>query len=502
MIIGMSGRGRRCAMRGCLLLAALFSIGYLGLSQHLDSHGGITVRGSRDLSPAEALTNHLPSQGEFIHILGPNPILRRGGTGAWDEMVIESCDILKNFGTYYYYYHARPLDAKRWPIGWRIGVATAHNPLGPWKKYKGNPILQPGPKGSWDDRGVFSGVVLKQGPHKYCMFFGGGGQYRLKEPCCEIGLATAKSPFGHWQQYSGNPIIKHFGYTGGVVYHNGTYFLYAEYPISSTAPDYGPISLATARRPEGPWTMYEGNPVLKVGDWGAWDDGGFSESRVFYWGGLFHMFYGGAKRYDPRMLTRESIGYAYSFDGYHFIKYAQNPVARREDDPNAAAFAEVHALFQPPFVYLYHTLRYIHSKNARFPNVEDLGVEVLATRKRFRLAMPVLELNTLNPGATTSLSQCPDINVENASTLAATVKCRYEPQAHAGLKIHVRSSDDGVHYDTSDLETFESSVQPDKESQTTHVILTNTRFIKLLIENQDSQHAVSGVHVVATLSAR
>ena len=50
------------------------------------------------------------------------------------------------------------------------------------------------------------------------------------------------------------------------------------------------------------------------------------------------MFYGGAKRYEPRMLTRESIGYAYSFDGYHFFKYARNPVARQEACPMPPLF--------------------------------------------------------------------------------------------------------------------------------------------------------------------
>jgi hypothetical protein len=460
------------------------------------------VRGSRNLKVDEACSNHLISQGQLIHIPGPDPAIVTGGPGAWDESVIESCDVVKDGGKYYWYYHGVPKDQKPWPhLGYRIGVATSDAPLGPFVKYKGNPILNLGPEGSWDDRDVACAVVLKTGVHKYYMWYCGKGSSEEYKRW-SIGLATAPSPLGPWKKFAGNPILKGFGYSGGVVYHNGTYFLYAEDPIGSTAPDYGPISLATASRPEGPWTAYKGNPVLKAGDWGAWDDAGFSEANVLYWGGLFHIFYGGAKRYIPRMLTRESIGYAYSFDGYHFIKYAENPVARREDVPNAAAFAEVHALVEPPYIYLYHTLRYVSYPSPDFPRIENLGIEVLSVRKDFRLAMPVLQLASLQPGATTSLDACPAINVENASSLAVTIECRYEPQAKAGLTIHVRSSDDGVHYDTSDLATVGTGFRPDETSRTTRVIPTKTRFIKLLIENQDSQHGVGQIEIAATLSGR
>jgi len=86
---------------------------------------------------------------------------------------------------------------------------------------------------------------------------------------------------------------------------------------------------------EGPYTAEPNNPVLIEGEKGEWDDGGFSEAEVFYSSGLFHMFYGGAKTYEPRILTRESIGYAYSEDGRNWTEYGGNPIATREADPNA-----------------------------------------------------------------------------------------------------------------------------------------------------------------------
>ena len=58
---------------------------------------------------------------------------------AWDGWVLECCDIFKDDDTYYWYYHARG-DRKHYPKLYRVGVATAPSPLGPWTSYEGNPI--------------------------------------------------------------------------------------------------------------------------------------------------------------------------------------------------------------------------------------------------------------------------------------------------------------------------------------------------------------------------
>ena len=69
----------------------------------------------------------------FIQILGPNPAIVPGSEKSWDGDVLEACDIFKDGHTYYWYYHAIGKDKKRWPKAYRIGVATAPTPLGPWK---------------------------------------------------------------------------------------------------------------------------------------------------------------------------------------------------------------------------------------------------------------------------------------------------------------------------------------------------------------------------------
>ncbi|MHC4406633.1 MAG: glycoside hydrolase family protein [Planctomycetota bacterium] len=440
--------------------------------------------------------NDLLERARFIQIPGPNPILTPGSEGAWDGQIIEAADALSDFGTYYLYYHGNGGE------GYQVGVATSSHPLGPFKKHGDKPVLERGPPGSWDDRHVACAMVLKEGVRKYLMWYSAKGsseEYRT----WSIGLAMADNPLGPWKKYPRNPIIEDFGYVGGVVQADGKYWLYTAYPIGSTGPDYSPMALATADQPEGPWTIYPHNPVLKQGEWGEWDDGGFSEAEVLYHSGVFHMFYGGAKLYTPRILTRESIGYAYSFDGMNFVKYGRNPVATREAEPNAAAYAEVHSILEPPFIYIYHTLRYRKPWRERFkpqfPLVEDLGVQVLVLQRPFSLDMPVLHLPSLPGGRTTGLSGSSSVALSQVTRAALTAECACGEKAQRGIRIHVRSSPDGLIYDTTDLSTFDVKPEPGRTCRQTFKLDHNVRFIKVLVENLDSSESVSDVKVTITL---
>ena len=159
--------------------------------------------------------------------------------------------------------------------------------------------------------------------------------------------------------------------------------------------------------------------------------------------------------HPDRIRTQESIGYAWSADGFTFVKHPQNPVARREDHPNAAAFAEVHAIFQPPFVYLYHTLRYLAPRTPRdekrFPMVEDLGVEILATARPFELDLPVIRRSTLGPGQSTPPTDSPPLCLRGLSRATVTVDCVPGPQATRGLRIQVLRSEDGSQWKTAEV---------------------------------------------------
>ena len=69
---------------------------------------------------------------------------------------------------------------------------------------------------------------------------------------------------------------------------NNEYWMYMEGPINTN--DEGPLALWTASKPEGPFTFKA--YVLDGGldNKGGWDAGRYSESRVEYFDGLFHLF--------------------------------------------------------------------------------------------------------------------------------------------------------------------------------------------------------------------
>ena len=465
-------------------------VGWMGLLAALPA-------AAAEPSSARSGLNALLLPRPFLQIPGPNPILTPGEPGRWDSTVVEAADAFKDSGTYYLYYHAVGSGGH-----YQMGVATSKHPLGPFTKHGDGPILPVGPEGSWDSRHAACGMILKEGPDEYHMWYSGYGMTD-EHAQWSIGLATADNPLGPWTKHPNNPLIKHFGYVGGVVKVDGKYMLYTAHPIDSVAPDYSPMSLATADKPEGPYTEYAHNPVMKEGELGEWDDGGISEAEVLYFGEVFHMFYGGAKVYEPRIATRESIGYAYSFDGYHWTKYGGNPVATREADPNASAFAEVHAIYEAPFIYVYHTLRYRKPWRDRhadlFPGVEDLGVQVLVTQRSFKLDMPVLHLDQLAAGAITKLIDSPNVSLAVADTLALTVQCTFSTQQTEGLRVHVRSSTDGLTFDTVDLATFEVGPGRGGTVRQTYPVDARPEFIKVIVENGDTIHPVQGLQVIATL---
>ncbi len=435
-------------------------------------------------APGPAWRNDLIEHGPFIHIPGPNPILTQGQEEAWDGAAIEVSEIFKDEDTYYLYYHGISDNKKDWPHRYRLGVATASSPLGPWKKYQGNPILDLGPEGSWDDRWVACAAILKEQGDKYYMWYSGN---------FKCGLAYASDPLGPWKKYEGNPVFRNKArsYLSSVFKVNGKYYMYDLYPVHGSSPDQGPICLSVADKPEGPWEEYKGNPVIAAGDWGAWDDGGFSEPGVLHHDGVFHCFYSGTK-----WKKLESIGYAYSFDGRSFIKYNANPIIPRENCPNTSAFAEVHALWESPFHYVYNTLRYIDTGLT----VEHIGVEVLTTQRPFSLRMPVLNMASLDGGRTTVLDDCPPLGLSNVTRSALTAQCTYSKNAKQGIRIHIVSSTDGLIYDSADLFTIDITCEPGQISQKTFDLNTSVRFIKLRVENLDKFETVSNLGIIAAMS--
>ena len=159
-------------------------------------------------------------------------------------------------------------------------------------------------------------------------------------------------------------MIPDYGYVSSVTHHDGLFWMYSEYPVkgqnspwehlldgTTVTPDYGPVSLATAIAPEGPWTVR--TMVLTPGT--GWESGGTMSGSVFQIDGRWQMLYAATKppvsglRFD----THDMIGYAYSVDGVQFSRSTRNPII----SDTVISLGNVSTYVEDGKVYLFYTHR-------------------------------------------------------------------------------------------------------------------------------------------------
>ena len=84
-----------------------------------------------------------------------NPVLDVGRSEAWDASQVVLPTVTRVGERYYMWYGG--LGEKN--DGWRIGLATSSDGI-QWKRHPGNPVLTPGPPGTWDEWGVLPGGLI------------------------------------------------------------------------------------------------------------------------------------------------------------------------------------------------------------------------------------------------------------------------------------------------------------------------------------------------------
>lgn len=190
-----------------------------------------------------------------------------------------------------------------------------------WEKYIGNPVLEPGPVGEWDDESVMAGCVLLDGD-LYHMWYSGfdGMNYRIGHALSEDGITWTKDPknpaldLGTVGSWDGTSVyipcvlkiddVFHMWYDGAQGWTE---------MIGHATSDDGSI-----------WTKDPMNPVITTGPIGSWDDTQVFPmvGSVIYHDGLFKIWYGGCDE-----TTIWQVGYATSVDGSIWTKdEANNPV--------------------------------------------------------------------------------------------------------------------------------------------------------------------------------
>ncbi len=198
-----------------------------------------------------------------------------------------------------------------------IMCSTAHFTFAQtaWQKYQGNPVLTPA--AGWEAAGVFNPRVLKV-DQVYKMWYTGMGQN------WQIGLATSQDGV-NWNKSPANPVLRNgqagdfdfqHAYISMVIFHNNQYWMWY------SGHDGAKWQIGLATSPNGVnWTKYSGNPVLRVGDSGEWDESNIYSPSVVFDGQSFKMWYNGS---SPKFTA--ASGLATSADGIHWEKHPENPV--------------------------------------------------------------------------------------------------------------------------------------------------------------------------------
>ncbi len=147
-----------------------------------------------------ALTDWLPD---------PEPLLKPGAAGDWDEKQVLAPDVLKTDSGYIMYYSGVGASGIQ-----MIGMATSTDGV-TWTKYNdpattdkpfidSDPIFQSGEKGAWDASWVHQPRVF-QTADGWVMIYRGTSD--KNGSIMKLGLATSEDGI-HWERYAGNPIFK------------------------------------------------------------------------------------------------------------------------------------------------------------------------------------------------------------------------------------------------------------------------------------------------------
>lgn len=144
-------------------------------------------------------------------------------------------------GQFWYWYQSGPKGQPR------IGLARSSDTHA-WRKDP-QPVLDPGPYGSWDERGVADPYVIRMDPYFYLYYL---GQDRARRQ--RLGLARSTDGL-HWEKL-------------------------------------------------------RSNPILELGDSGTFDEAGVGEPAVFQFRGLYWLFYTGRDIHENRgiLFARSSDG--------------------------------------------------------------------------------------------------------------------------------------------------------------------------------------------------
>ena len=248
-----------------------------------------------------------PSRVIFRWNVHPEPVLPRGAAGEFDAVDTLNPSVVRYRGVYFNLYSG--FDGKTW----RTGLAMSPDGIR-WTRR--GPVLSPDPA-TWEGNYIAANgtAVLKDGEFLYW--------YQAGDPP-RIGLARSHDAL-HWQKFP-RPVLA-TGPRGSwdergvadpyAIHAGGAFYLF--YLGTDRARQQ---RLGVAQSDDGEhWTKLRSNPILELGEPGAFDENGLGEPAVWATDGYYWMLYTGRDRNEYRR-----IGFARSSDGVRWERVRDAPI--------------------------------------------------------------------------------------------------------------------------------------------------------------------------------
>lgn len=265
-----------------------------------------------------------PVQGQvnFSWKLHPQAVISRGADGEWDDVDALNPSIVRYGGRYLNLYSG--YDGR----AWHTGVATSSDGVS-WRKQ--GRVLSPDAS-TWESDYIAANgsVIVWRGQLLHW--------YQAGKPVPQIGLSRSsdakqwskhatpvleRGPYGSWDERGvADPYVVEF---------DGTLYMY--YLGQDRARRQ---RLGIARSTDGEhWQKLRSNPILELGEPGAFDETGLGEPAVWQSHGAYWMLYTARDRKEYRRL-----GLAQSSDGVHWTRVTKRPVLEGSEDWNRAVVCD------------------------------------------------------------------------------------------------------------------------------------------------------------------
>ncbi len=185
-----------------------------------------------------------------------------------------------------------------------------------------NPVFSPDSLSDWDGGHVRSSAVIYNGSEYLLYYMGSTNAFDD-----QIGLAVSSDGI-HWQKAQPDPVIAR-GDSGAWdamrVYHPEVLFDGSIYRMWYAGYDGKNMRIGLATSTDGKtWQKYAKNPVLDLGEPGAWDDFGvWPNGGSLYRDGTFYLYYSASSSEEPGIGR---LGLAVSSDGIHWTRAPENPI--------------------------------------------------------------------------------------------------------------------------------------------------------------------------------